>query len=73
MAYTKAIRNLAAKLKVNFIEIEKTNKIHGALTENSYKLSDAWHHDIARQIAAGTSVLRRSLLPLMPHAELFRR
>jgi hypothetical protein len=58
MAYTRAIRNLAAKLKGNFIEIEKTNEIHGALTENGCKLSDAGHHDIVRQIAAEIGVLR---------------
>jgi hypothetical protein len=42
-SYTKAIRELAAKLKLNFIEIEKGGVERSALTDNGYQLNDAGH------------------------------
>ena len=55
-AYTKAIRNLAAKLGLNLIELDKEGENHGALTDNGYQLNDAGHRHIARRIAEGLGV-----------------
>ncbi len=55
-AYTKAIRDLAAKLKLKFIEIEKEGENVGALTENGYQLSAVGHRHIARHIAEGLGI-----------------
>ena len=49
--YTSAIRDLAGKLKLNFIEITKNVSDSVALTDNGYQLNDAGHRFIARRIA----------------------
>lgn len=49
--YTNAIRDLAARLKLNFIEIEKNASDSVALTENGHQLNDAGHRFVARRIA----------------------
>jgi putative heme-binding domain-containing protein len=50
-AYTVAIRDLATKLKLNFIEIEKDVPDSVALTDNGYQLNEAGHRLVARRIA----------------------
>ncbi|MFM9955448.1 MAG: PVC-type heme-binding CxxCH protein [Opitutaceae bacterium] len=55
-AYTRAIRELAAKLKLNFIEIEKNGENRGARTDNGYQLNDAGHRFVARRIAEGLGI-----------------
>ena len=55
-AYTKAIRDLAAKLKLHFIDIDKEGENHSALMDNGYQLNDTGHRHIARQIAEGLGV-----------------
>jgi len=56
VAYTKAIRDLAAKLKLNFIEIGKGGADRDALTDNGYQLSNAGHRYIATRIAEGLGI-----------------
>lgn len=52
-AYTQGIRDLAAKLALDFIEIAKPGADHGPLTDNDYQLSDAGHRFVARRVAEG--------------------
>ncbi len=51
--YTNAIRELAAKLGVPFIEIDLLGADRGPLTENGYQLSEAGHRFVADRIALG--------------------
>jgi putative heme-binding domain-containing protein len=55
-AYTQAIRDLAAKLSLNFIELDKVGLARGALTDNGYQLNDTGHRFVARRIAEGLGV-----------------
>jgi putative heme-binding domain-containing protein len=55
-AYTKAIRDLAARLRLHFIDTAVADKEQGALTENGYQLSAAGHRAVARRIAEGLGV-----------------
>ncbi len=55
-AYTKAIRDLAAKLKLNLIEIEKDGGNREVITDNGYQLNEAGHRFVARRIAEGLGV-----------------
>ena len=55
-AYAKAIRDLASKLKLNLIEIEKDGGSRGAITDNGYQLNEAGHRLVARRIAEGLGV-----------------
>ena len=52
-AYTKGIRELAAKLQLEFIEIEKPGFTPASLTENGYQLNDSGHRLVAQRIAQG--------------------
>ncbi|MFN0076848.1 MAG: PVC-type heme-binding CxxCH protein, partial [Prosthecobacter sp.] len=52
-AYTKAIRELAAKLGLRFIEIDRVGADRGPLTENGYQLSETGHRFVADRIAVG--------------------
>ncbi len=70
-AYTRGIRDLAAKLGLNFIELEKVGENRGALTDNGYQLSDAGHRVVARRIAEGlglapveNEIVRREVLEM---------
>jgi putative heme-binding domain-containing protein len=55
-AYTQAVRDLSARLKLNFIEIDKSGADRGSLTDNGYQLNDAGHRLVARRIAEGLGV-----------------
>jgi putative heme-binding domain-containing protein len=54
--YTEAIRDLATKLKLNFIEINKGTADRAALTDNGYQLNELGHRFVAQRIAAGLGV-----------------
>lgn len=52
-SYTRAIRDLATKLKLHFIEIDNVGVERGALTENGFQLSDEGHRFVANRITLG--------------------
>ena len=55
-AYTKAIQELAARLKLHFIAIGIDGENRSALTENGYQLNDSGHRFVARRIAKGLGI-----------------
>lgn len=55
-AYTEAIRVLATRLKLNFIEINTGGADRAALTDNGYQLNELGHRFVANRIAAGLGV-----------------
>ncbi|NBV32992.1 MAG: hypothetical protein EBR81_04140 [Proteobacteria bacterium] len=55
-AYTEAIRVLATKLKLNFIEINTGGADRAGLTDNGYQLNEWGHRFVANRIAAGLGV-----------------
>lgn len=55
-AYTQAIRDLAAKWKLNCIETEPDGGGRTSLTENGFQLNEAGHRIVARRIAEGLGI-----------------
>ncbi len=52
-AYTTAIRELAAKLKLPFVPLTVVGENRPALTENGFHLSEAGHRSVAKRVMEG--------------------
>ncbi len=66
VAYTQAIRELAAKLGLPFLPLTRPGETLTALTENGFQLSEAGHRLVASRLAEGLGLSPKPDADLVP-------